>query len=92
MGLDQLAPEMVCACLEFGREVESGGKGGERSVLTWDHMCVCVCACLGFGREVELEGKGGERSVLTWDRACVCVCVCARVCVCVCVCVCLSRS
>ena len=80
MGLDQLAPEMVCARLEFGREVESGGKGGERSVLTWDHMCVCVCACLGFGREVELEGKGGERSVLTWDRACVCVCV--RVCVC----------
>ena len=84
MGLDQLAPEIVCARLEFGREVESGGKGGERSVLTWDHMCVCVCACLGFGREVELEGKGGERSVLTWDRACVCVCVCARVRVCVC--------
>ena len=43
MGLDQLAPEMVCARLEFGREVESGGKGGERSVLSWDQVHVCVC-------------------------------------------------
>ena len=42
MGLDQLAPEMVCARLEFGREVESGGKGGARSVLIWYHGYVCV--------------------------------------------------
>lgn len=67
---------MVCARLEFGREVESGGKGGEEVSLhgitcVYVCMCVCVCACLGFGREV--EGKGGERSVLTWDRVCVCV-------------------
>ena len=46
MGLEQLAPEMVCARLGFNPEVESGGKGGERSVLTWDCVCVCVCACV----------------------------------------------
>ena len=33
---------MVCACSGFNPEVESGGKGGDRSVLTWDHMCACV--------------------------------------------------
>ena len=43
MGLGQLAPEMVCARLGFNTEVESGGKGEERSVLTWDRVCVCVC-------------------------------------------------
>ena len=57
MGLEQLAPEMVCARLGFNPEVESGGKGGERSVLTWDGVCVCVCVCVcvnGNGRSLNL--------------------------------------
>ena len=33
----------VCAYLGVNCEVESGGKGGERSVLSWDQVHVCVC-------------------------------------------------
>ena len=53
VGLEQLTPEKVCARLGFNPEVESGGKGGERSVLTWDRVCVCVCVCVnGNGRSL----------------------------------------
>ena len=32
----------LCTCPGFKPEVESGGKGGARSVLIWYHGYVCV--------------------------------------------------